>query len=221
MARESIAKALDLKEKGNEAFKNGDYKKAMTAYHEIYMYVHGYSEGSARVPGQTTVQVTREEMAQIQELKLAHHCNLAMCHMKIGNIPKALANCSKALAIDHNNVKALFRRGKCHALLGALDEAKADLDRLLLLDPGNKEAIRELRELKVRFASHRKKEQKKFAGMFDKLSAEVDPGEINPLPSAMNVDTGISDPVPPSEATASASDKQVFLECVTFLPVMH
>ena len=90
----------------------------------------------------------------------------------MGNIPKALANCSKALAIDPQNVKALFRRGKCHAQLGALDESKADLDKLLQLDPSNKDAMRELRALKTRFASHRKKEQKKFAGMFDKLNAE-------------------------------------------------
>eukprot|EP00966_Prymnesium_polylepis_P145693 3365334-Prymnesium_polylepis.1 len=49
-------------------------------------------------------------MAQIRELKLAHHLNLAMCHMKLGNMQKAQINCTKALAIDPKNVKALFRR---------------------------------------------------------------------------------------------------------------
>ena len=81
-ATAAIAKALDLKEKGNQAFKNGEYRAAMTAYHEIFMYVHGYSEGNAgaaTLPGQTTRPVTKEEMDQIHELKLAHFCNLAMC----------------------------------------------------------------------------------------------------------------------------------------------
>lgn len=206
MQTENIAKALDLKEKGNQAFKNGDYKVAMTAYHEIYMFVHGFSEGSsgAMLPGQTTKPVSSEEMAQIHELKLAHFSNLAMCHMKIGNTPKALANCSKALAIDPKNVKALFRRGKCYAELGALDESKADLDRLLQLDPGNKDAMRELRMLKTRFASHRKKEQKKFAGMFDKLNAEE--GEGTGGGSADTMDAKAIDPAP---ADAGAGQQQV------------
>jgi hypothetical protein len=90
-ATAAIAKALDLKEKGNQAFKNGEYRAAMTAYHEIFMYVHGYSEGNAgaaTLPGQTTRPVTKEEMDQIHELKLAHFCNLAMCHMKVVLTPE-------------------------------------------------------------------------------------------------------------------------------------
>lgn len=103
-AAENIAKALDLKEQGNAAFKAGDYKQAMTAYHQvrarhprqqsrpatpcpspglqIFMYVHGFSEGSGGMgsvmPGQTTRPITPEEMAQIHELKLVHFSNLSM-----------------------------------------------------------------------------------------------------------------------------------------------
>ena len=42
-------------------------------------------------------------MAQIKELKLVHFSNLAMCHMKLGNVQKARDNSSKAhLRIDPN-----------------------------------------------------------------------------------------------------------------------
>eukprot|EP00967_Tisochrysis_lutea_P124133 scaffold207302_cov39-Tisochrysis_lutea.AAC.3 len=34
-AAENIAKALELKEEGNAAFKAGDYKKAIAAYHQV------------------------------------------------------------------------------------------------------------------------------------------------------------------------------------------
>ena len=76
------------------------------------MYVHGYSQGgegtgmAAAIPGQTTTPVSSAEMAQIRELKIAHFCNLAMCHMKHGpKYAKAKDNCTKALAIDPDNVK--------------------------------------------------------------------------------------------------------------------
>ena len=57
----------------------------------------------------------RPEMAQIRELKIAHHCNLAVCHMKHGpNYSKAKENCTKALAIDGSNVKGA-RTSLAHA----------------------------------------------------------------------------------------------------------
>ena len=177
-ADSNLAKARELKAQGNEAFKAGDYKAAMVHYHQIYMYVHGFSEGSSgsgsAMPMQTTKSVDRETMAQLCELKVVHFSNLAMCHLKLGNTEKARDNSSKALAIDAKNIKCLFRRGKCHATMGALDEAKADFDQILSLEPDNREAVRELHALKQKFKEHDKKEKKKFAGMFNKLSAEPD-----------------------------------------------
>ena len=134
----NIAKAKELKAQGNEAFKAGNYNAAMVHYHQIFMYVHGFSEGSGAsaqsMPGQTTKPVDAETMAQLRELKVVHFSNLAMCHLKLGNVEKARDNSSKALAIDAKNIKSLFRRGKCHSTLGALDEAKADFDQILSLE---------------------------------------------------------------------------------------
>ena len=63
-ATDNIAKALGYKEEGNTHFKAGEYKKAMVAYHNIFMYVHGFSEkrdaGSSSaglMPGSTTQAV--------------------------------------------------------------------------------------------------------------------------------------------------------------------
>eukprot|EP00325_Prymnesiales_sp_UTEX-LB-985_P005138 CAMPEP_0174697336 /NCGR_PEP_ID=MMETSP1094-20130205/3229_1 /TAXON_ID=156173 /ORGANISM="Chrysochromulina brevifilum, Strain UTEX LB 985" /LENGTH=264 /DNA_ID=CAMNT_0015894289 /DNA_START=44 /DNA_END=838 /DNA_ORIENTATION=- len=203
---QNIEKARALKEEGNQRFKEGNYPAAMAAYHQIYMYVHGYSSSgsSAGMPGKTTTPVTSEEMAQIRELKVAHHCNLAMCHMKHGpKLQKAKDNCTKALAIDAKNVKALFRRGKCYTQLGELDEAKADLDRVLELEPENKEAVRELRLLRTAFDKQRKKEQKKFAGMFDKMHQDEEMAEADALPAAADA-TGA--PAASSSATGEDDD---------------
>ena len=177
-ATDNIAKALGYKEEGNTHFKAGEYKKAMVAYHNIFMYVHGFSEkrdaGSSSaglMPGSTTQAISPEQWKQVSELKVASASNLAMCHLKLGNTEKARDNCTKALAIEPANVKALFRRGKCHAALNAIDEAKDDFEAVLAADPSNREAPRELQALKSKFAARHKKEQKKFAGFFDKLQA--------------------------------------------------
>jgi len=53
-----------------------------------------------------------------------------MCHLRLGNIEKARIWCTKALNMDPENVKALFRRGKCNLQLGILDEARSDLERV-------------------------------------------------------------------------------------------
>ena len=209
-AAKNIAMAKDLKEQGNTAFKEGEYQKAIAAYHQIFMYVHGYSQGSGGggssmgMPGQTTTPVTAEEMAQIRELKLAHFCNLAMCHMKHGQkYVKARDCCTKALALDADNVKALFRRGKCHAALNAIDEAKEDLDRVIELQPDNKDAVRELRALRGAFEKQRKKEQRKFAGMFERLQDEE---QAEPSSAAGEEPFGLpSVPPPPAPAAMSAA----------------
>ena len=216
-AETNIAKALELKAQGNEAFKAGSYKEAMVAYHQIFMYVHGFSEGStgaAAMPGQTTQPVSPATMAQIKELKLVHFNNLAMCHMKLGNVQKARDNSSKALALDGKNIKALFRRGKCNSQLGALDEAKADFDQILAVEPDNRDVQRELHALKARFREHDKKEKKRFAGMFDKLNAGEGAGAAPaqapapaPAPTPAPVPAPAATP-PPGESVPAHNEEE-------------
>lgn len=205
----NIAKAKELKAQGNEAFKAGNYNAAMVHYHQIFMYVHGFSEGSGAsaqsMPGQTTKPVDAETMAQLRELKVVHFSNLAMCHLKLGNVEKARDNSSKALAIDAKNIKSLFRRGKCHSTLGALDEAKADFDQILSLEPENREAMRELHALKQKFKEHDKKEKKKFAGMFDKLSADAENASSSSNPPAPAPTPAPSAPTAAAPASSTAS----------------
>lgn len=185
-AEHGISKALELKAAGNDAFKRGEYKEAMGSYHAMYMYLHGFSEQKPDTGGnpaaggfKTTAGASKEEMSTVHELKVLHHSNLAMCLMKMGNFEKAKSNCTKALAIDPENIKARFRRGKCYAQLGALDEAKRDFEHVLAREPENRDARRELQALKGLFAAHKKREQKRFAGFFDKLQSEEPPDQAS------------------------------------------
>ena len=152
----NISKARALKEEGNVHFKAGEYKKAMTSYHQIFLHVHGFgsaaSMGGMAGTAKSMTPLTAEQQAAIHELKLAHHSNLAMCHLKIAtpeSYEKARQQCTKALAIDGENVKALFRRGRCNLELGDVDAAGEDLKAVLQREPSNRDALLEQRNLNL------------------------------------------------------------------------
>jgi len=63
---------------------------------------------------------------------------LAAVFLKTKDFKGAMENSTKALAIDPNNVKGLWRRGIAHTHLGDLDVAKVDLESALQFDPENK-----------------------------------------------------------------------------------
>lgn len=59
----------------------------------------------------------------------------------------AVAYAKKALLIDSNNVKALYRCGVGLKMQGCFDEAEGKLRRAHKLDPNSQAIVRELKEL--------------------------------------------------------------------------
>lgn len=80
-----IAKALELKEEGNAAFKAGDYKRAIKKYHHVLMYTKAVTSPSdlqSMIPGLPELSVkkfhaTEEEKAVATELAVTISNNLA------------------------------------------------------------------------------------------------------------------------------------------------
>jgi len=68
--------------------------------------------------------------------------NLAACQLRYRNFKMAAVNCSKALDIYPDSVKALFRRAQCNIKTGNEHTALADLERAITLEPGNREVKR-------------------------------------------------------------------------------
>jgi len=211
---DNIRQALEFKEQGNAAFKAGDYKKAVSNYHKMGMYVKTLDTAGQDPSGMGIgkgKEISDEDKAKVRELKLSHHLNLAMCLMKLENWDKAITNCSKALEVDEHSVKALFRRGKCRSLKGDLDGAKLDLLKANSLEPKDAAVKQELALLTQRFAAHEKKAKKQFAGMFDKIRAPEDAAEpaepAEPVAKAAKPDTdeGGAAAKPDSEPEAVAA----------------
>jgi hypothetical protein len=101
-ASSAIRKAHAFRDKGKELFQAGDFKGALVEYHQIYMYVTGFSMkggGSAEMMssmlGGAQQSVGEDEMTHLRELKFVHFSNVGLCHFKLGNTQKCVTYCTK------------------------------------------------------------------------------------------------------------------------------
>ncbi|PSN43383.1 hypothetical protein C0J52_17974 [Blattella germanica] len=76
--------------------------------------------------------------------------NIASCHLKYKNYDSVITMCNKALDLEPNNVKALFRRAVSKIELQSYEHAQDDLNRILQLEPGNVAAKEKLQEVKLK-----------------------------------------------------------------------
>ncbi|GFO40405.1 unc-45-like protein a [Plakobranchus ocellatus] len=107
----------DLKEKGNEYFKSGDYDRALSCY------AKALESGS---------------MKNLE--KAVVYKNRAACHLKVGDHISAVADATQSLNLAPNDPKALFRRCQAYEALGKVEEAFKDVSQLMKVDPQNKAA---------------------------------------------------------------------------------
>ncbi|KAJ7651469.1 hypothetical protein DFH06DRAFT_1094467 [Mycena polygramma] len=112
-----MAQAAQEKEKGNAAFKTGDYPTAIGHY-------------SAAIHADRT--------------DATFPLNRAAAYIKLGKNEDAERDCSTVLALSKNNVKGLFRRAQARVAMGKLSEAQADLKEAAKLEPKNLSVKQEL-----------------------------------------------------------------------------
>ncbi|KAJ6601386.1 hypothetical protein DFH09DRAFT_1355547 [Mycena vulgaris] len=109
--------AQAAKEKGNAAFKAGDYPTAIGHY-------------SAAIHADRT--------------DATFPLNRAAAYLKLGKNEDAERDCSTVLALSKGNVKALFRRAQARVAMGKLSEAQTDLNEATKLEPANQSVKQEL-----------------------------------------------------------------------------
>jgi tetratricopeptide (TPR) repeat protein len=103
------------KEKGNIAFKNGDWDEAYKCYTRA-------------------IKQTREDTAE----KAVYYKNRAAVHLKKNEYREARDDCTAALDIVANDPKALFRRCQALEAMEKFEEAYRDAREIHTLHPGNK-----------------------------------------------------------------------------------
>ncbi|KAI4486915.1 hypothetical protein M0802_012234 [Mischocyttarus mexicanus] len=112
--------ATEHKQKGNIFVKKKEYDSAIACY---------------------------SEAIKIFPYDAVFYANRALCHLKKDNLYSAEADCSTAIQLDSEYVKAYHRRALSRLELKQYKEAKEDLEKMLQLEPSNKEAQVKLTEI--------------------------------------------------------------------------
>ncbi|KAK7880379.1 hypothetical protein WMY93_032990 [Mugilogobius chulae] len=110
--------SLSLKDKGNQLFKNHRWASAECLY----------SEALSLCP------------LSFSSDRAVLFSNRGAARVHLGEKDRAIADCSKALELNPDYVKALLRRAELYEQTDKLDEALDDYNKVLQREPGNSQA---------------------------------------------------------------------------------
>lgn len=167
---EKLAYGRAKKAEGTEKFGAKSWALAAAAYDDAADYVGELTEGG----GDDDDGAGKGAGDEAKALLSSCLGNAAQCYINMADYSSAIGNCTKVLAKEPDNVKALYRRGLSRIKIGVLDLAKADLLAAYKLDPENKAVKQELKHLKDAAEAAKAKEKAAFGGLFGKVSMYTD-----------------------------------------------
>lgn len=154
---EKLEAAEKIKAKGTKWFKAGDFTKALSQYKRIIEVLDVYKE---------------EEKVQTKSMTCVAHLNAAICQLKTNQFTEAKKSCDKALELEGDSVKGLFRRGQANLGLGDMELARNDFMAVLKIDPTNKAAKDQVTIIIHKIKQELEKEKKKYGNMFEKFARQ-------------------------------------------------
>jgi len=158
--QDKIESMVKKKKKGNAYYGMRKYKKAC----DFYSKAHGvFSESDMKKLGE-------DEIKEIKATQLSCHSNTALCKLKMKEFSECIESCDKALEIDKDHVKSLFRRGQAHAYKHDNSLALVDLKAAKKLNPKDAAIDKILVVVQKRLKNLKKKEKKLYANMFSKMT---------------------------------------------------
>lgn len=157
---EKLEQAKMQKDKGTKYFVSDKLNLAIKVYQKIFKYLNGDSGFED--------DLKKEK----DNLETAAHLNLALCYLKTNENLLARDECTKALELDPQNEKALFRRGQAHLGLASPEIAINDFQEVLKVWPKNTAASRQILICNALIKKQLAKEKKLYANMFDKFAQE-------------------------------------------------
>ncbi|KAI0950989.1 hypothetical protein AcW1_008149 [Taiwanofungus camphoratus] len=169
-----LAIAKEKKDAGDQAFKDGELKIALRAYHESLLYLNGIDKNALSPMTAITGSVvdgaaSEKPKTEADEMLEKIYSNMSVCHLKQSNWKRAIETADKALAQNGNNFKALFRKAKALGELGYFEKAEKILEELLEKNEADAPAINaELTRLRAIDKEREKAHNQKFKGFLNR-----------------------------------------------------
>ncbi|KAK3863169.1 hypothetical protein Pcinc_031022 [Petrolisthes cinctipes] len=169
LIRQKLTKARELKEKGNEHFKQQQVKKAIQSYHSGLMYVKGIDQdlNPNKILGkcQDAPSLPQDVKEEVTDMSAHLHNNLAACLLKQEPVryERVVSCCEHVTELRPQNIKGWYRLGLAHYHLRDYDKASDALKKANTLAGGQDMAVK---KLLLSVDQELKKENKKFSDMF-------------------------------------------------------
>ncbi|KAK2715320.1 peptidyl-prolyl cis-trans isomerase FKBP4-like isoform X2 [Artemia franciscana] len=157
---EKIEQAKIFKDKGTQYFKEGKYSLASKQYSKIVSFL------------EFEKTLKDEKLKEKDQLLLAAHLNVSMCALKMENHIEARDSATKALEIDSENEKGLFRRGMAHSALAEPELALRDFEKIVSKDPNNKAALNQIAICKAKIKELTQREKQLYSNIFRKMAEQ-------------------------------------------------
>ena len=114
--------AVGLKDDGTKWFKAGDYPAASSCYEEAI----------------SNLETINGQQGEVKNLTKTILQNLCVISNKLADYRSTIQNCTKALKIDENAVKALYLRSVAYEKVQAYDDATEDVKNAIRFQPQEK-----------------------------------------------------------------------------------
>lgn len=150
-----LSVAEDLKNIGNNLFKNQDWEGAVNKYSKALRYLE--------VGGEELEEALQQKL---EPIALSCYLNTAACKLKMQLWQDALDSCDEALELDKANTKALFRRAQAWQGLKEFSKAMTDLKKAQEITPEDKAISSEMKKVHLKIQEEKEKEKKIYAKMF-------------------------------------------------------
>ncbi|RDB25953.1 Tetratricopeptide repeat protein 9B [Hypsizygus marmoreus] len=168
-----LATAKQKKDTGDQAFKLGETKAALLAYHEASIASDLLSRSSsAPTPSKDGKEV--KEKTEVDEILEKIYANMSACHIKNQNWQRAVDTANKALAKNENNYKAMFRKGKALGEQGFFEKAVKILEEVKEKNPSDKSIVdAELTRLRAIDNERERANKQKLKGFLNKAEKKA------------------------------------------------
>ena len=185
---QSLLSSHELKELGNNSFKENNLQEAKRYYEEAIELLKPYKniQLSEEIENETennnlnnnenenctnsNLKITKEKIEEYKGLSISLYGNKSMVLFKEENWIQVISSTEEVLNEEPNNVKALYRRAVAYHRIGNYEESKQGLNRVLALDSNNNAAKKELNELTKTIKEQKQKEKNVMSSMFSKGS---------------------------------------------------